>query len=393
MRALLTDRGTEDCSDSSETTEQILLKCDRISGAQFWSALVQEAEHHGVAPLIEPLITALSRKRPQVVPDDVRRSFVALASRHRRATAAREKSVDQLLAAFGTVGIPIILLKGAALAHRIYPRPELRPMVDIDVLIDPADMDRAVAITRGLGYSFARRHELRFTGRIHHLPPARTSHSGFQITLEIHLDAMSHYQTGSLTFATLASKPQPFRRGCAPTGLAFDHTDMLRHLTHHAFEPARRLRLIYLYDLWRYPAIFHDEIDWRELAVRFPDVLIILQLVSYVFANPVSRGNNSEFQRIPAGVGFGMVPFSEIAAANIGLIGKLSELFNPPAWWLHGFYGVPPEKSLLYCRILRHPLTLTRWLTERLVARIGLSAPAPACVTDFQEDLFEEFKS
>jgi Uncharacterised nucleotidyltransferase len=393
VRALLTDRGTEDSCHSSAATEQILLESHQTKGPQFWSALVQEAEHHGVAPLIEPMITALSRKKSQIVPDDVRRSFVALASRHRLATLAREKCIDQLLAAFGTVGIPIILLKGAALAHRIYPNPELRPMVDIDVLINAADTERAVAITRGLGYSFARRHQSRFTGWIHHLPPATINHSGFQITLEIHLDAMSQYQTGSLTFGTLASRPQPFRRGCAPTGLAFGHTDMLRHLTHHAFEPARRLRLIYLYDLWRYHAIFRDEINWRELAVRFPKVLVVLRLISHFFAKPVLTDNNSVSQRIPAGVGLGMVPFSEIAAADTALIGKLSALFNPPAWWLHGFYGIPLGKSLLSCRTVRHPVTLTRWLTKRLVARIGLSAPAPPCIAAFQGNLFEELKS
>jgi hypothetical protein len=210
LRALLTDRGTDDCSVTSEATEQALLRCQGINHPQLWSKLADEAEHHGVAPLTESMIRALSRKRPGAVPDDVRRAFVALASRHRRAAIAREKCVDQLLAAFATVGIPIIFLKGAALAHRIYPSPELRPMVDIDVLIDPADTERAVAITRGLGYSFACRHESRFAGRMHHLPAATIDRSGFRIALELHVDAMSPDQADSLTFATLTAEPQPF---------------------------------------------------------------------------------------------------------------------------------------------------------------------------------------
>ena len=376
VRALLTDRGSGDCSVASEATEQAFLQCHKIKGAQLWGALADEAEHHGVAPLIEPMITALSRKRPDAVPDDVRRAFVALASRHRRAAVARDKCVDQLLAAFGLVGIPVILLKGAALAHRIYPSPELRPMVDIDVLIDPADTERAVAIARGLGYSFARRHESRFAGRMHHLPHATTDRSGFRITLEIHVDAMSPNQLGSLTFATLTAKPQPFQRGCGPSGIALGHTDMLRHLARHAFEPARRIRLKHLYDLWRYQAVFRDEIDWPELARRFPDVIVILRLVSYVFASPnaATRPFNPASKPVPAGVGLGMVPLSEIACADIGLSAKLAVLFNPPAWWLHGFYGVPPERSLLICRTVRHPMTLARWMTRRFVAGMGLSA-------------------
>ena len=38
----------------------------------------------------------------------------------------------------------------------------------------------------------------------------------------------------------------------------------------------------------------------------------------------------------------GMIPLSEIAAAPMRPTDKLAALFNPPAWWLHGFYGVPP---------------------------------------------------
>ena len=102
VRALLTDRGANDCGVAGEATEQVLLDCHKIRGGQFWGTLAEEAEHHGVAPLIGPMITALARLRPEIVPDDVRRSFVALASRHRRAAVAREKCIDQLLVAFAT---------------------------------------------------------------------------------------------------------------------------------------------------------------------------------------------------------------------------------------------------------------------------------------------------
>jgi hypothetical protein len=51
-------------------------------------------------------------------------------------------------------------------------------MVDVDVLIDSAETVRAVAIARGLGYSFAHPHMSRFAGRMHHLPHATTDRSG-----------------------------------------------------------------------------------------------------------------------------------------------------------------------------------------------------------------------
>jgi hypothetical protein len=70
-----------------------------------------------------------------------------------------------------------------------------------------------------------------------------------------------------------------------------------------------------------------------------------------------------------------MVALSEIAAAKEGFFAKLSELFNPPAWWVHGFYGVAPGQSLLFCRTVHHPLTVVRWLAMRAASAIGISRP------------------
>jgi hypothetical protein len=68
-----------------------------------------------------------------------------------------------------------------------------------------------------------------------------------------------------------------------------------------------------------------------------------------------------------------MVPLSEIA--NMPFVAKLAALFNPSPWWLHGYYGVHPDESLLICRTITHPLTLARWLVKRLQA--ATVSPSP----------------
>ena len=148
---------------------------------------------------------------------------------------------------------------------------------------------------------------------------------------------------------------------------------MLRHLTVHAFVQARRIRLMHLYDLWRYQAIFRDEIDWKRIEADFPYVVVVLQLVSQVFQDLKSATAASATSApIPAGLGYGMIPLAEIAASDMSLVEKLAALFNPPAWWLHGFYGVPPERSLFLSRALRHPLMVARWMLARGAASVGL---------------------
>lgn len=385
VRALLTDRGPEDLGMASARTERMLRHYHALGETRHWSTLADEAEHHGIASLIEPLIGALGRNAPELVPDDVRLAFMALARRHRRAAAAREACIDELLAACDDAGIQIVLLKGAALGHLIYPAPEVRAMIDIDVLIDPADAKRSVQIARSLGYSFASKYGSRFAGRMHHLPVASTTRSGFRIPLEIHTEALSPNQRGNLSLASLVDELQPFSRDHGPGGMALGHLDMLRHLARHAFEPARRIRLIHLYDLWRYQAKFRDEIDWQELEARFPDVVVILRLVSQVFTRPSTYPREAQADPVPAGVGLGMMPLAEIAHADMSLRAKLAAVFNPPAWWLHGFYGVAPERSLFACRSLRHPIRVSRWVAERLAAGSGVGVRDPLTLGPRQE--------
>jgi hypothetical protein len=377
LRRLLTMRGADD-SGLAEPAVRVAAEADGTVDPPAWQRLAEEAEYHGVAPLVEPMVASLAAGRPDR--EDVRLAFVALASRHRRAAAAREASVDQLLTAFGQADVPIILLKGAALAHLIYPSPVLRPMVDIDVLVAPDDVARAAAISRGLGYSFAAEYGSRFAARMHHLTPATIDRAGFRISLEIHTDTMSPDQAGSLTFQNLSAPPRRFRRNGGPDGLCLGHLDMLRHLARHAFEPARRIRLIHLYDLWRYRRLLDGAIDWEHLAARLPEVNIALSLVSQVFPGQQCADDPCRVAGtpVPAGVGLGMVPLSEIAMMEGGPLPKLAALFDPPAWWLHGFYAVPLGHSLLLCRAVRHPAMVARWLIRRLLARAGLIAKGDA---------------
>jgi Uncharacterised nucleotidyltransferase len=367
LAAILAARGADDRGAADEGG----ILPDPDAGLVLCPDLVEAAEYHGVAPLIEPVVGRLVRRSPAAAAENVRRMLLALAVRHRRTAVVREACIDELLTAFAAAGIRVILLKGAALAHLIYPRPELRPMVDIDVLIAPGQTAHATEVISALGYSLASQHSSRLGAKMHHLPVARLSRSGCEITLEIHHDAMSPNQPCRLTLASLASDPQIVRRA-GGDGLTLGHLDMLRHLARHAFEPARRIRLIHLYDLWRYPERFAADIDWQRLAAEFPDVVVILRLVAYVFgpygldAAPADHPLAAVPAPGPAGVGKGMIPLSEIAESPMTPLAKLAAMLNPPAWWLHGFYGVPPEERLLITRAVRHPAMLLRWMVQRL---------------------------
>ena len=63
------------------------------------------------------------------------------------------RPLAELLEAGADAGLDLIVLKGAALAERVYPRPSLRPFGDIDVLVRREDAASAHALLSTLGYA------------------------------------------------------------------------------------------------------------------------------------------------------------------------------------------------------------------------------------------------
>lgn len=55
--------------------------------------------------------------------------------------------------ALADAGVPLLALKGVALAHGVYQNPGLRPMDDLDVLVHPADVGRSLQALRDHGWT------------------------------------------------------------------------------------------------------------------------------------------------------------------------------------------------------------------------------------------------
>ena len=66
---------------------------------------------------------------------------------------ARTVELRAVLATLAQAGLPVLLLKGAALAHTLYPQPHLRSRSDTDLLLPShADAERAGQVFQTLGY-------------------------------------------------------------------------------------------------------------------------------------------------------------------------------------------------------------------------------------------------
>jgi hypothetical protein len=121
-----------------------------------WAGFRDAARVHGVAPLLGRRVAARPSWRATAAG-----AWLAgqLAMSRRRAERLRA-DLQAVLAAFAGAGVPVMPLKGSALAA-LYGEAAERPMADLDLLVRSADLERGIAVLGGLGY------EPVFSGRKH----------------------------------------------------------------------------------------------------------------------------------------------------------------------------------------------------------------------------------
>jgi hypothetical protein len=115
--------------------------------AEFWA----DAAAEGVLPLTA---AAVSGAGWPGVPAEVRGTVL----RQLREEAARaelsDRDLRRVLGAFRQKGLPVLLLKGAALGYTHYGGSRNRPRLDVDLLIRREDIDRVHAAFGGLGAEY-----------------------------------------------------------------------------------------------------------------------------------------------------------------------------------------------------------------------------------------------
>ena len=134
-----------------ETTERLALECGRPGGTapdwnEFqWCVAQAVASMHGISPLLS------ARLRWQGP-----RQWCEFIRDQRRQTGLRHDRIVQLLAridaAARAASVPVLALKGVALHGIGIYEPGMRPMADVDLLVNPDDEPVAAALLAALGY-------------------------------------------------------------------------------------------------------------------------------------------------------------------------------------------------------------------------------------------------
>ena len=104
-----------------------------------WPAVLDLAIRHRVAPLVWQ---ALSSAGAPAVPTSMRTAFEEQVFQSAATSMLCESALQRLMATVAAHGIDMIVLKGASVAHSVYPNPALRLYNDVDILVRAVDYPR-----------------------------------------------------------------------------------------------------------------------------------------------------------------------------------------------------------------------------------------------------------
>src|SRR5207248_215867 len=113
-----------------------------------WDKLIVYARTQGVAAV---LWHYLAHPGVAVAPE-LKKEAARYLGVERLGQTRLRAALDEALRTLDAAGVRTVALKGPALGDRIYPGPAVRPSMDNDLLVTPADLDCAVAALERIGY-------------------------------------------------------------------------------------------------------------------------------------------------------------------------------------------------------------------------------------------------
>jgi hypothetical protein len=331
-----------------------------------WVRLINRSEHHGLGPLAYWHL----KETDALMPQDARRALKALFLRHRHANQVRQQVLTEVLSLCASEDIPMLVLKGAALAFLVYPQPGLRCMRDIDLLVRTKDAQRIQSLLLKEGFEILKEPGLPFPAGHHHLPVLTRQIEGLTICVEVHEDIFpSTRYYHSRRFEDLSGRAVEFVVGDVPAK-TLGYEDMLWHIYRHAIGPpllASPLRFIHIADLVSLVEARFKQIDWGRLMRCYPQVCQVLPLLHYLTPWSAQVLAKLPFEVIKApqddGLDYQGWPRHGLRRGGQFIDWEVAkQTLTPPEWWQRLHYAAGGRSAWFRARYIRHPIHLLEWL-------------------------------
>ena len=235
-----------------------------------WQRMLEQARRQQVAPLLawqfqqkELLRQQGLLQNGQPVPPQIAAELHSSSLRSAAANMLLTRQVGEILQTLNQAGIPAIVLKGLHLAELVYPELQLRPISDVDLLIQRTQMQAAQQALAGLGYQ-PQRHSGATANDHHHLPPLRKDGAH---PIELHWTLAPPGGVTAPEPGGAWQRAVPARLGEQPA-LVLCREDTLLHLVVHFQAHNFRLSLRHLYDFVALLQPGSPPIDWEAVQTR-----------------------------------------------------------------------------------------------------------------------------
>ncbi len=329
-----------------------------------WQEWVNQVELHGLSGIINKHLYDHDLPIPDLVVD----ALLALKERHILASKMRYQALREIDACFQKHQVDYIALKGSALVPHIYRQGFLRPMRDMDILVRRDDQVIAANALRELGYDLPDTQPSKFMHDMNQLPNATKTIEGLISSIELHLDGISREVKGHLYYPESADSVQRLSWGTI-SSKALEDILMLHQVSRHleGLHPNAILKLINVMDVIALANHVQSTGQWNRLVKEYPHVINTLRCLHLLTPLPVNLQQAVELLpcREVKQVGQIMGSLTSIFFVKETLRVRLKRLFLPSDWWMHLHYNVDPNRSLIWVKLIRHPLKVSNWLLRR----------------------------
>ena len=228
-----------------------------------WETFCDVAQAEGVAPLLYR--TARDQDLlPPSTEQRLRRTYDETVVRN----TLLFYELESALAKLALAGVPVILLKGAALSRTVYGEAAVRPIRDLDLLVREDDAPAALRVLAALGYE-PTRVETRANAVATFKNEVLLFKSGpIRVPLELHwslFDSPHHQQR--LPIDWFWRTAVPIRSG-GISALVLGPEAQILHLCGHMVLHHGAGNLLWLFDVAEVITTFGAEIDWQEVLAQ-----------------------------------------------------------------------------------------------------------------------------
>lgn len=229
--------------------------------AEQWDALITEAHHQTVAPLLFTLVLNLNKSHGLEIPQQEKLYQTYLSTATQNMLTLHNAEI--LLNAFQKSGIPAVGLKGVFLIEHVYPDIGARTMNDIDLLVKKQDLPKCLEVMQELGYRTTTYFSLADENiDTKHVPPMERPGGAL---VELHWTLLEEDEPFTLEAEPIWERTLPAKiAGVDAFSLGVE--DLILHLCIHlTYQHYLNLGLRGLMDIALVIHKFRPEIDWQKM--------------------------------------------------------------------------------------------------------------------------------